>query len=115
MTFNVSDLISALAFGFIVGVIVVTGFNSQLKGANSGALAALQQRMGPLYNIALLVSGGLPMVVVGLLASSLRGEPTPLDVIILIVLIGLAMLANLTLLGNAMRLLGERMSSDRQS
>jgi hypothetical protein len=113
MTFNVSDLISALAFGLIVGVIVLAGFNSQLKG--SGALAALQQRMGPLYNIAMLVGGGLPMVATGLLASSLRGEPTPLDVIILIVLITLAMLANFTLFGNAMRLLGERMSSDRQS
>lgn len=113
MTFTVIDLIYSLAFGLIVGVFVLMGFNSQHKGANAGALAALQQRMGPLYNITLLASGGLPLMAVGLLASALRGAPTTVDVIILIVLIGLGMLANFTLLGNLMALLGERKTSDR--
>lgn len=113
MTFTVTDLIFALAFGLIVGFFVVTGFNAQVKRESPSALAALQQRMGSLYSPALFAAGGLPLMVVGLLANSLRGLPSLGDLILLIVLIVLAMLGAFTLLGNAMKLLAERMPADR--
>ncbi|MFM9942588.1 MAG: hypothetical protein ACKVP7_24180 [Hyphomicrobiaceae bacterium] len=115
MSFTLIDLIYALAFGLIVGALVLAGFNSQHADTNAGALAALREKMGSLYNVAMLAAGGLPMMVVGLLTSSLRGAPTLADIILLIVLIGLALLATFTLLGNAMHLLSERTAAAGKS
>lgn len=111
MSFTVVSLIYALAFGLIVGVFMLMGFNSQHKG--SAALEALKQRMGPLYSVCLILSGALPMMAVGLLASGLKGAPTTTDVILLVVLIGAGLLASLTLLGNVMGVLGERAPSGK--
>lgn len=115
MTFTLVDIIYALAFGLIVGVFVLIGFNSQHKDSNAGALAALQQRMGPLFGVAIIAAGGLPLVVVGLLSSALRGQPSLGDIFLLIIFILLAILGSFTLIGNLMTLLGERTPPDRQS
>ena len=115
MTFALVDLIYALAFGLIVGVFVLYGFNSQHSASNPGALAALKARMGSLYSVAVLAAGGLPLMVVGLLANGVRGQPSLPDLLLLIVLIGLTILASFTLLGNVMKLLGERMPPDKKS
>ncbi len=108
MTFTVVDLIYALAFGLIVGVFVLMGFNAQFRTGGPGALAALQQRMGTLYSVAVLACAGAPMTAVGLIANALRGAPSLADLLVLIVLIGVGLLAAFTLLGNAMKLLAER-------
>ena len=114
MSFTAVSLIYALAFGLIVGVFLLMGFNSQHKGANGGALAALKQRMGPLYSVALILGGGLPMMAIGLIASALKGAPTTVDTLILVVLIGAGLLANLTMLGNVMSVLAERTTAGKQ-
>jgi hypothetical protein len=45
------------------------------------------------------------------LLATLRTAPTTFDAIAMAIMIGLAMLASLTLYGNAMKLLQERMST----
>jgi len=100
--FTTGDVIIALAVGLAVGLSVGAGFKSQHK-SNAETLRALQQRMGPLYNVGLFASGALPAVAM-MLVGSLRGAPTPLDAIVLVVLIGVGMVASYTLLGNALKL-----------
>lgn len=114
MTFTAVDLIYALAFGLIVGVFVLHGFNTQHSTSNPGALTALKERMGSLYSVAVIAGGGLPLMVVGLLANGLRGQPSLPDLMLLIVLIGLSLLASFVLLGNVMTLLGERTRPEKQ-
>ncbi len=107
--FTVGTVFYALAIGLLVGVVGVAGFNSQ-QSANSEALKALRQRMGPLCTIALFSIGALPTMAMWL-GGSLRSAPTTLDTLVLIVLIGLGVIASFTLLGNLLGMLGERLSS----
>src|SRR5262245_8083650 len=99
MTFTVLDLIHSALFGAVVAGFGLTGFNAQHKQESSMALAALQDRLGALYSVAMLVAIGLPVMAVGLV-SVLAGAPTIADTALLIVLIGLGLLASFTLFGN---------------
>lgn len=100
--FTPNDLVIALAVGLVIGLAGVSGFKSQHK-SNTATLRALEQQMGPLYNTCLFLVGALPTAAM-LLLGSLRGAPTALDVVVLVVLIGLGVVASYTLLGNVMKL-----------
>ena len=108
--FSMHELFVALVAGAFAGVIIIAASNSQLRSSRAGALQALQQSMGPLHNICLFIIGAAPVVCMWLLGT-LRTAPTTLDAITMAIMIGLAMLASLTLYGNAMKLLQERMST----
>jgi hypothetical protein len=108
--FSMYDVFIAVIVGAFIGIVVVASTNSRQRSANPGALTALQQRMGQLYNVCLFATGALPVLVMGLLAS-LRTAPTVPDTLVMIVAIALAMLAGFTLHGNVMKLLDERVSS----
>ncbi len=108
-TFTLVDLSYALAIGLLVGIGIVAGFRSQQSSSPEG-LQALQQRMGALYTVALFASGALPAAAMWLCAS-LKAAPTLVDALVPVVLIGLGMIAAYTLIGNATKLLGERMAA----
>ena len=108
-TFTLVDLSYALAIGLLIGIGIVAGMKTQ-HAANPEGLQALQQRMGSLYTIALFASGALPAAAMWLCAS-LRTAPTPIDTLLPVILIGLGLVAAYTLLGNAMRLLSERLAA----
>ena len=112
ISFSLLNVVGAVAFGSVVGFFVLVGANAQYKRDNAGALAALHQHMGSLYTVMMFAAGALPLAVVHLI-TVLNGTPTIGDTVLLIVLIGLAMIANFTLYGNAMKLLGERLRSGR--
>jgi len=105
-TFTLVDLTYALAIGLLIGIGVVAGLRSQHSTRPEG-LQALQQRMGTLYTIAVFASGALPGAAMWLIGS-MRTAPTPMDTLIPVILIGLGMIAAFTLIGNALKLLGER-------
>lgn len=108
ISFSLLDVVGAVVFGSVVGLFVLGGANAQYKRDNASALATLHQHMGSLYTAMMFAAGALPLAVVYLIAV-LDRMPTIGDTILLIVLIGVAMIANFTLYGNAMRLLGDRL------
>lgn len=94
------DFVYAIAIGLGTGIWAVAGFRSQ-KSTSTG-LQALEQRMGGLFSIAVFCSAALPTAAMWLVGA-LRGAPTAFDALAVVLLIGLAMLANYTLLGNALK------------
>jgi hypothetical protein len=108
--FTVYELFIALVVGAFIGVVIVSWTNLQLRRSNAGALQAIQQGMGPLHNVCLFIVGGLPVACMWLLGT-LRTAPTTLDTFAMIIMIGVAMVAALTLHGNMTKLLSDRMSA----
>jgi hypothetical protein len=108
--FSAYELFIALVTGAFIGVVIVVWTNSQLRSSSAGALQAIQQSMGPLHNVCLFIVGGLPVACMWLLGT-LRTALTALDAFAMIIMIGVAMVAALTLHGNMTKLLKERMSA----
>ena len=104
-SFDITDIASAIALALVIGIGAVAGVRSQ-KSTSPG-LPALERRMGGLFAIALFASAALPTAAMWLVGG-LRGAPTVLDAVLIVVLIGLGLVASFTLLGNALKLLADR-------
>ena len=107
-TFPYTDFVIAIAIGLGTGIWAIVGFRSQ-KTYGAG-LQALEQRMGVLFSISLFGSAALPTASMWLVGA-LRGTPTAFDAVVIVLLIGLGVLANYTLLGNALKQMTERGNS----
>jgi hypothetical protein len=104
-SFDITAFASAIAIALVIGVGAVAGLRSQ-KSTLLG-LQALERRMGRLFSVCLFCSAALPTAAMWLVGG-LRGAPTVLDAVLIVVLIGLGLVASFTLLGNALKLLADR-------
>lgn len=103
--FNSIDFLYAITIGLATGIWAVAGFGAQ-KSTFPG-LRAVEQRMGRLFSIALFSSAALPTTTMWLVGA-LKGAPTLFDALAIVLLIGVGMVANYTLLGNALRAMADR-------
>ncbi len=105
ISFDITAYAYAVAIALITGMCAVAGFRAQKS--TIAAVQALERRMGSLLSIALFASAALPTVAMWLVGE-LRGAPTAVDAVLIVVLIGAGLVASFTLLGNALKLLSDR-------
>lgn len=111
--FTAFDVFFALVIGGLIGALGVATTNARLRSRDAALLGTVRSALGMIYDAALFAGIALPVAAMWLLGG-MRAAPAALDAIVIIAMIGIGLIAFLTLLGNLLDQLAIRKAASSE-